>query len=111
MKIAVAGLWHLGCVTAASCAKHFDVCALDADAANIAALRERMANDVGAEVFIAAREQREITRLRLEKLLMALKGHRTFFAQPVLHEAPHHRATLEARDSALSAVIPCPGRR
>ncbi len=40
MKVAVAGLWHLGCVTAASCAKHFDVSALDSDAANIAALRE-----------------------------------------------------------------------
>ncbi len=40
MKVAVAGLWHLGCVTAASCAKHFDVCALDDDAKNIAALRE-----------------------------------------------------------------------
>ena len=40
MKVAVAGLWHLGCVTAASCAKHFDVSALDSDAATIAALRE-----------------------------------------------------------------------
>ncbi len=40
MKVAVAGLWHLGCVTAASCAKHFPVGALDFDAGNIAALRE-----------------------------------------------------------------------
>ena len=40
MKIAVAGLWHLGCVTAASCAKHFNVSALDTDATNVAALRE-----------------------------------------------------------------------
>jgi UDPglucose 6-dehydrogenase len=40
MKVAVAGLWHLGCVTAASCAKHFAVTALDSDAANVAALRE-----------------------------------------------------------------------
>ncbi len=40
MRIAVAGLWHLGCVTAASCARHFDVSALDDDARNIAALRE-----------------------------------------------------------------------
>ena len=40
MKVAVAGLWHLGCVTASSCAKHFDVSALDFDAGNIAALRE-----------------------------------------------------------------------
>ncbi len=29
MKIAVLGLWHLGCVTAACCAKHFDVAGLD----------------------------------------------------------------------------------
>ncbi len=40
MKVTVAGLWHLGCVTAASCAKHFEVSALDSDAATIAALRE-----------------------------------------------------------------------
>jgi UDPglucose 6-dehydrogenase len=39
MKVAVLGLWHLGCVTAACCAKHFDVVGLDFDAANIAALR------------------------------------------------------------------------
>lgn len=40
MKIAVAGLWHLGCVTAASCAKHFDVVGLEFDEANCAALRK-----------------------------------------------------------------------
>lgn len=40
MKIAVAGLWHLGCVTAASCAKHFDVTGLDFDEANVALLRK-----------------------------------------------------------------------
>ena len=40
MKIAVAGLWHLGCVTAACCAKHFAVTALDFDESNVAALRE-----------------------------------------------------------------------
>ena len=40
MKVAVLGLWHLGCVTAACCAKHFDVVGLDFDAANIAALRQ-----------------------------------------------------------------------
>jgi UDPglucose 6-dehydrogenase len=39
MKITVLGLWHLGCVTAACCAKHFQVTGLDADAANVAALR------------------------------------------------------------------------
>ena len=39
MKITVLGLWHLGCVTAACCAKHFQVTGLDAEPANIAALR------------------------------------------------------------------------
>ena len=38
MKIVVHGLWHLGSVTAACCAKHFDVVGLDFDAANIAKL-------------------------------------------------------------------------
>lgn len=39
MKIAVLGLWHLGCVTAACGAKHFDVTGLDFDAANVDRLR------------------------------------------------------------------------
>ncbi len=39
MKIAVLGLWHLGCVTAACCARHFSVTALDFDDALIARLR------------------------------------------------------------------------
>jgi UDPglucose 6-dehydrogenase len=38
MKIVVLGLWHLGSVTAACCAKHFQVVGLDFDAANIAKL-------------------------------------------------------------------------
>jgi UDPglucose 6-dehydrogenase len=38
MKIVVLGLWHLGSVTAACCAKHFSVVGLDFDAANIAKL-------------------------------------------------------------------------
>jgi UDPglucose 6-dehydrogenase len=38
MKIAVQGLWHLGSVTAACCAKHFNVVGLDFDAANVAKL-------------------------------------------------------------------------
>jgi UDPglucose 6-dehydrogenase len=38
MKIVVQGLWHLGSVTAACCAKHFDVVGLDFDAASIAKL-------------------------------------------------------------------------
>ena len=38
MKITVLGLWHLGTVTAAGCARHFPVTGLDFDAANIARL-------------------------------------------------------------------------
>jgi UDPglucose 6-dehydrogenase len=40
MKIIVQGLWHLGCVTAACCAKHFQVIGLDFDAANVAKLNQ-----------------------------------------------------------------------
>ncbi|HYG35213.1 MAG TPA: nucleotide sugar dehydrogenase [Clostridia bacterium] len=40
MKIVVLGLWHLGCVTAACCARHFQVVGLDFDAQTIAGLRE-----------------------------------------------------------------------
>ena len=39
MKITVLGLWHLGCVTAACCARHFQVTGLDFDAAVIGGLR------------------------------------------------------------------------
>jgi UDPglucose 6-dehydrogenase len=39
MKIVVLGLWHLGCVTAACCARHFDVVGLDFDAGTVADLR------------------------------------------------------------------------
>ena len=39
MKITVLGLWHLGCVTAACCARHFQVTGLDFDAARIDGLR------------------------------------------------------------------------
>jgi UDPglucose 6-dehydrogenase len=38
MKITVLGLWHLGCVTAACCARHHDVIGLDFDEATIAKL-------------------------------------------------------------------------
>lgn len=38
MNVTVLGLWHLGTVTAACCAKHFDVIGLDFDAANVANL-------------------------------------------------------------------------
>jgi UDPglucose 6-dehydrogenase len=38
MNVTVLGLWHLGCVTAACCARHFQVIGLDFDAANISRL-------------------------------------------------------------------------
>jgi UDPglucose 6-dehydrogenase len=43
MKIVVQGLWHLGCVTAACCAKHFQVVGLDFDEANVAKLNQGQA--------------------------------------------------------------------
>jgi UDPglucose 6-dehydrogenase len=39
MNIAVVGLWHLGCVTAACCAEHFNVVGLDFDEVTIANLQ------------------------------------------------------------------------
>lgn len=39
MKIVVLGLWHLGCVTAACCAEHFEVTGLDFDPALVAGLQ------------------------------------------------------------------------
>ena len=39
MNITVLGLWHLGTVTAACCARHFQVTGLDFDVANLAALQ------------------------------------------------------------------------
>ncbi|HEY6167631.1 MAG TPA: nucleotide sugar dehydrogenase [Verrucomicrobiae bacterium] len=38
MNVTVLGLWHLGSVTAACCAKHFQVIGLDFDAANVTQL-------------------------------------------------------------------------
>ncbi|MCX6904190.1 MAG: nucleotide sugar dehydrogenase [Verrucomicrobia bacterium] len=43
MNITVLGLWHLGCVTSACCARHFQVVGLDFDAANIARLQQGQA--------------------------------------------------------------------
>jgi UDPglucose 6-dehydrogenase len=43
MNVTVLGLWHLGSVTAAGCAKHFSVVGLDFDAANVAKLNSRKA--------------------------------------------------------------------
>jgi UDPglucose 6-dehydrogenase len=39
VKLTVVGLWHLGCVTAACCAKHFDVVGLDFDAGTVISLQ------------------------------------------------------------------------
>ena len=56
MKIAVQGLWHLGCVTAACAAKHFQVAGLDFDAANVAKLNQGQAPlfEPGLNELIAA---------------------------------------------------------
>ena len=40
MNITVAGLWHLGCVTSACCARHFQVTGLDFDQALVAGLQQ-----------------------------------------------------------------------
>ncbi len=48
----------------------FIVCATGKSAEEMLALLEqRLQNDPGAEIRVAAEEQRKITRLRLEKLL------------------------------------------
>jgi UDPglucose 6-dehydrogenase len=56
MKIVVQGLWHLGCVTAACCAKHFPVVGLDFDAATVAKLNQGQAPlfEPGLNELIAA---------------------------------------------------------
>lgn len=56
MKIAVLGLWHLGCVTAACSAKHFEVVGLDFDDTNIANLQKGRAPlfEPGLDDLIAA---------------------------------------------------------
>jgi UDPglucose 6-dehydrogenase len=56
MKIVVLGLWHLGSVTAACCAKHFQVVGLDFDAANIAKLNSGHAPllEPGLDELVAA---------------------------------------------------------
>ena len=56
MNITVLGLWHLGCVTAACCAKHFQVVGLDFDAANVASLNQGKAPllEPGLNELIAA---------------------------------------------------------
>jgi UDPglucose 6-dehydrogenase len=56
MNIVVLGLWHLGSVTAACCAKHFSVIGLDFDATKIAALNQGQAPlfEPGLNELIAA---------------------------------------------------------
>jgi len=56
MNITVLGLWHLGCVTAACSARHFQVVGLDFDAANIARLNTGQAPlfEPGLNELIAA---------------------------------------------------------
>ena len=57
MNITVLGLWHLGCVTAACCARHFQVTGLDFDAANVARLNQGQAPllEPGLNELLAAR--------------------------------------------------------
>jgi len=57
MKITVLGLWHLGTVTAACCARHFSVTGLDFDAATIAGLQAGRAPllEPGLNDLLAAR--------------------------------------------------------
>jgi 2-oxo-4-hydroxy-4-carboxy-5-ureidoimidazoline decarboxylase len=53
----------------------FIICANGRSAEEIlVALRERLSNEPDAEIFIAAREQQQITRLRLEKLVPASRA-------------------------------------
>lgn len=40
MKVTTLGLWHLGCVTAACCAKHFETVGVDEDAETVKGLNE-----------------------------------------------------------------------
>jgi UDPglucose 6-dehydrogenase len=56
MKIVVQGLWHLGSVTAACCAKYFSVVGLDFDAANVVKLNSGHAPllEPGLDEFIFA---------------------------------------------------------
>jgi UDPglucose 6-dehydrogenase len=56
MNIIVQGLWHLGCVTAACCAKRFQVTGLDFDAANVTKLNQGQAPlfEPGLNELIAA---------------------------------------------------------
>ena len=56
MNVTVLGLWHLGSVTAACCARHFSVTGLDFDPANVARLNQGQAPllEPGLNELIAA---------------------------------------------------------
>ncbi|HAO77679.1 MAG TPA: UDP-glucose/GDP-mannose dehydrogenase family protein [Verrucomicrobia subdivision 3 bacterium] len=56
MNVTILGLWHLGSVTAACCAKHFSVVGLDFDVANVAKLNQGQAPllEPGLNELIAA---------------------------------------------------------
>jgi UDPglucose 6-dehydrogenase len=56
MNVTVLGLWHLGCVTAACCARYFQVVGLDFDVANIARLNQGQAplSEPGLNELLAA---------------------------------------------------------
>jgi len=56
INVTVLGLWHLGCVTAACCARHFQVVGLDFDEGNVAKLNSGQAPllEPGLNELIAA---------------------------------------------------------
>src|SRR4051812_4473393 len=60
MKIVVLGLWHLGSVTAACCARHFNVVGLDFEPATIETLQHGRAPlfEPGLDDLLAAGLQR-----------------------------------------------------
>ncbi len=64
MNITVLGLWHLGTVTAACCAKHFDVTGLDFDDAIVSSLQQGKAPlfEPGLNELIAAGLQKSSLR-------------------------------------------------
>jgi UDPglucose 6-dehydrogenase len=64
MNITVLGLWHLGTVTAACCAKHFDVTGLDFDDAIVGNLQQGKAPlfEPGLNELIAAGLQKDSLR-------------------------------------------------
>ncbi|HTD64959.1 MAG TPA: nucleotide sugar dehydrogenase [Candidatus Limnocylindria bacterium] len=63
-RITVLGLWHLGCVTSACCAKHFDVTGLDFDDALISNLQQAKAPvfEPGLDELLAAGLQKNLLR-------------------------------------------------